>query len=502
MTALFCLGLAGLAAGTVQQTSAPVILIAQQRATDVGEDEEVFALRIGPALADAIRESGRARPIVFSEEDPSFKAVWPNLLVPDDPLNEDIELGAAAVGARYILVFQADRRTSGLRTESTLYEVGRRGPIWRSPKRTAPQVIMEVNGRPDWQSAGLVIGRNWVEDWVRGPWRSLARLPAEQVNPTMVSRPTTDRRPDVAAARGDEAIDAAEALLNQGRLSEGVVYLRDAVDANPADSARRILLVETLSRLGMGRQAAEEGRRAARFAASRPELWLSSARAWLQADEPAEADLDLREALVRGVDSPELQRILGDIRLIQGRLTEARDSYSLALESTDSPAVRIGLTLVFSGLGNPRAAESILEPLNREGRVLTVPEYESFLDLSRPQVERLKRGITRLLPEARTAANLERVAAEVRDLAALADGLALLHRAIRPPGKFAGSHDSRALAQILMLQATKELLAGASGENPEALQDVVLSLAESLRVFQEADRQLTDERRAADPKAP
>ncbi len=459
-----------------------VFLVQKQTAEALGP--EATDLNVTESVSEALKAEGRVSVVRWSQQDETFKTLSESTSLTEGPTDELISEFARRLKARYILVVEASRLKGRLYPRADLFQVGRRGTLWTTgPKRSqGTESIVVMRGSDiDWSATGSSLAKTWALQLSQGPFKNL-QPEVEMPNPGAPSE-AGPRAPrvELGASAGAEALDQAQSLIDSGRTDLAILYLRDAVDANPFEPERRILLSELLDRRGLALQSADEGRRAARLVSDKPDLWLVSARSWLIAGRPDEAKMDVQEAMARGADSPLAHRLLGDINLMQGDLAKARDEYSIALEKEDKPRTRLGLAVVFALTRQPELSQAILEPVKTGPNGLSITDYSFVLQLAEPSVRALAADLAAFMPRARVSKDKEAIAKESEALVRRSASLASLITLVKAPPRHSPSHEGRILAHKLMLQASEEAHSFVKGTDPEAEMEVVLSLAEALR---------------------
>lgn len=473
----------------------PLIFVVQKQTAEA-LGAEASDLNVTEAVSDALRAEGRVSVVRWSQQDETFKTLSESTSLTDGPTDELISEFARRLKAKYILVVEASRLKGRLYPRADLFQVGRRGTLWTTgPKRSqgTESIVVMRGTEVDWSATGNSLAKTWALQLSQGPFKNL-QPGVEMPNPVAPSEmgPRAPRV-ELGASAGAEALDQAQTLINSGRTDLAILYLRDAVDANPFEPDRRILLSELLDRRGLSLQSANEGRRAARLVSDKPDLWLVSARSWLIAGKPEEAKLDVQEALARGADSPLAHRMLGDINLMQGDLTKARDEYSLALERDDKPRTRLGLAVVFALTRQPELSQAILEPVKVGPNGLSITDYSFVLQLAEPSVRALAADLAAFMPRARVSKDKPGLEKESEALVRRSASLASLMSLVKAPTRHNPSHEGRILAHKLMLQASEEAHSFVKGTDPEAEMEVVLSLAEALRQLNTAVDTYRDE---------
>jgi tetratricopeptide (TPR) repeat protein len=471
--------------GLVAAQERPVILVVQKStAKEFGED--AIDLPMLDNMRQELAEDGRLAVVAWQRKDRTFVEATSAIPLPDPPTEGVIFEVGRRVRARYTLVIEATRYKGLVYPRADLFQSGRRGALWTTgPRRSAAgnSQVIKVGEDIDWQATAQSLARTWMIQLSQGPLRSIGLGDTTLPNPLASRQEDIRPRPDLTAAAGPEALSTTEDLVRRGQVGAAIIYLKDAVDANPFEPERRVRLMELLNLQGLPAEAAQEGRRAARLTADRTDLWLVSAKSWLLAGRPEEAKVDVNEALARGADGPFSRRLLGDIALIRGDLARARDEYSLSLEQSDTTRTRLGLAISFSLIGQPDLARAILTKEPAVAGELAPGDYAFLVEMLGPVTSTITQSISALGPAARRAPKDPAVVAEAERMERQSLALQELLVLVSPPAAHKRSHDSRVLAHKLMYQASQEVLSFAKGGDPEAGLEIVLSLGEALRQF-------------------
>lgn len=451
-------------------------------------------------FAEILSQEGRTIPVVWSELDPLFRSYLDERLIVGervDPKQEDVVRTARNIRAQYILAVEAVIIDANLHPRIQLYQVGRGSPIWRYgfDNDNTHSFLISVDNVPDWDATARSLGQTLAAQMFAGPLKEFAgAVGPVDVNPgtsgggggstisqagiaTIVDPPP----PVVDAAASKAVMDEAQKHIEEGRTDLAILLLKDAIDLDPFEPERRILLVELLSQQGMNEQAADEGRRAARLSVDNADLWLAAARCWMLAGKPAEAKQDIQEALARGADGFLAQRILGDINLFEGRLSQAIEAYEKALGFEDRFPARMGLALAHGLNGDADASEAQLLAAKIPAGGATPEQYYFTIQLLDLAASDLAKKMSVLLPSIRVRGS--EMASAADEIERQATALARILSKMPPPEAHTRSHGERTLAHKLLSQSALEMVAFAKQGDKDAGDESVLSLAEATRIM-------------------
>ena len=461
----------------------PRMLVVQRKSHEFGQ--EATPLKVFEHFAKEMAEDGRVKVISWTTEDPIFNRALEGMHIVDDPTDEEINMLAKKLEIKYTFICEATRVEAKLHPRAELFMTGRRGTIWTSGPRSAKESVSEVvtiNGRPDWENSAKSLAHTWSQQLILGPLKDLVSGSATNFNPGEVSLTGIT----IDAAAGKEAMDHANKLIESGRADMAILYLKDAIDINPFEPERRIKLMELLSDQGLYELAADEGRRAARLSIDHPELWLYAAKSWVAAGKPEEAKADINEALARGVNTPLTHQLLGDIALIAGDYSKARDEYSISLEKGSTLKTQVGLALAFALDGKADQATAMLEKTKQPENGLTESDYAFVIDLCEGAIKPVIKVMADLPPRIRTGREKEATIRDAASVESKTKGMAAIIAWISPSKRHLQSQGSRDLAHKLLNQSAQEILSFAKGTDPDSGAEAVLSLGEALKELSHA----------------
>lgn len=485
--------------GTASAYAAPEVLVVQIMRGEM--PEESIELNLASEVADELSKEGRVTPIVWSLSDPVFRISAEEGVIPRykaNPSDQEISETAQKLRVKYVLTVQAYRYEGILFPRAMLYQVGRNRPMWEfgpENQNNVSSFVVSVNGAPDWIATSRSLGATWAAQLNLGPF---AELPRRDPSLTSGTGPGIGNivpgGVEIDASAGKEALDKAKELIEKGRTDLGVLYLRDAIDVNPYEPERRVMLVELLLDLGLVAEAADEAQRAAELTGSGPEIWLLTARSWISAQQPEKADTAIKEALARGGEGAVAKRILGQIRLLEGKPQEAVDLLSEALESEETFESYLARALAYALMGNASASAADLEQVEADTKPLSVRQYMYCVGMISERSRVLARRLADVPRIVASTENSDQALAMAEAIEAEADGLATFLTKITPPLVHQKSHGTRDLAHKVLRQAALEALSYARGVNPDANLEAALSLGEALKLFRAVEEQLALER--------
>ncbi len=471
----------------------PYALVVQESLSPQPEAE--LDLPIATYLAAELERDGRVVPVVWSMSDPVFRQWAADGLAPSRPVGGDPREAqglARKLKVPYVIALQAVRLGPRLRLRIEVNEGGRttwhqgdrvtRQDVERAlaaegdapPLGPAGEMIVYVDGRPDWDATARAIAHSWAKLLAEGPLRRESARPRSPDGTTgsEALAPPSDV-PEVS-----DPAQEAESALAAGRPARAVLLLREAVDRDPRNGALRTRLAQALALAGFNDEAVEEARRAARAGATGPEPWLLAAQAALDGGDGESARRDLNEALARGATPGQTTPLRVQAHLLNGQIDEA-----LALLDegpADATPYPRALALALAGRGD--ALAETLPPgtaLDERSYVLLVRCLDRALlrwldDLrSVPPAVRLNPG----RPE--TVALAETTRARFESLSTLVD------RTVAP-SRYEASHEGRRLAHVMLLQSALDAVEFARTTDPGSAEESAVSLGQALQLLQQA----------------
>ncbi|MBX7136046.1 MAG: tetratricopeptide repeat protein [Fimbriimonadaceae bacterium] len=466
--------------------AAQEILLVQIRVPVVDDVDANFLVL--NSIAEELDNEGRVIPIVWSLTDPVFrgafeaKAVVGNV---ETPTEEEARIGSESLKTAWYMIVQAEKKGGQLVAKARLFKRGGVSPVWSDEKNLAVQIGTSA----DFGSTGQSLARTWAAKLSEGPFKGIpARPKVETPDPDRgsVSETNTGRLPKV----DDSYKMKADQLIKQGMVTEAVNLLRDAVDADPLDPARREELAKAMLAAGLDKDAATQAANATQINPERNDLRLIAVRAWLNQGRPDEAQKVLNEALARNPNLPETQLLVGDVALAKGEPGKAVEAYTKTLRAGENVEARVGRACAYAASGWPEPCQADIAAIPADKVALYYPRIVSELERALQNVAgELRETIraARLTPK--KTAVIERASRNLRASA----GLARLAALYPPPAKHRDSHARRDLAHNLLQQACGEALEFAKSGKEDIADESSISLGEALKQFQQIREQYEKE---------
>ena len=322
------------AVAAVVARAVPAIVIVQAT-VQTGNDDN-FNVLVGHYLAQELQDGGKVAPIVWSLEDPIFRAAVEENLVRKprgNPTFDEVMQGASKLHAEYVFVvsvwrdgevvkargalirrgsvvwFDPDARGGGVSNDAAMgwvrQALGKGGP--------APKVSREVLvSATDAENGIRSLARTWAFLLSTEPFKTLPiSTQTKTPDPDQGQQPIATEPLPPRVVDNKELMSQVDVMVKDGRLVFAVNMLRDAVDTEPMDAERRRKLAEVLMLMGRPREAAEGARAAANLLPDRPHLWAQAAEAWIAAGEFEEAQADLNELVARAPENPDARSLMG-----------------------------------------------------------------------------------------------------------------------------------------------------------------------------------------------
>jgi tetratricopeptide (TPR) repeat protein len=205
-----------------------------------------------------------------------------------------------------------------------------------------------------------------------------------------------------AAAEAADLVRRGNAARQAGRLREALEHYRRAREREPGRYEIRVLIADTLRRLGESGAALTAYEQAIALDPARPEAHSGKAILLRQAHDPDAAAAHLTEALSRvpPEERPELILSLAETRRRQGRLEEAAGMFAeFARARPSEPQGHAGLARTAEDRGDLEGA------LEHWGRALALQPDDEAMALRRDELRELRASIAALRAAAGAAAS-------------------------------------------------------------------------------------------------
>lgn len=457
-------------------------------------DAEQFKSDLAPVplediAAQEFDEDGRLTPIAWSFGDPIFRSAVDEKLIPnpsDNPTLDQVRQAMGKLKTGYHFQIYAFGEGDKIWTLAKLYRGSRE--IWKDEVRSWQS---QVQAQFDEENARRSIVRSWIQILGSGPLKDLPqrrRIATPAAN-NGLAPPVPAVAAPKAADDGKQVLLDAMKLLAQKQFPEAVNLLRDAVDAQPLDPERRDSLISTLMEIGEPVLAAQEARRAAQLMPERIEFWVGAARAWMQADRPADALQDLNEAVARDADGGATRLLLGEVQIAEGKLELAAESLGKAIEGAPTAYAHRLRAFALAGTGHvaeaaqertlaDQAEPQETEPQARHRFRLCQKAAFSLAESLGAQI-RLLTQRARVVPhETGLAENADQVLSQIRGLIAATAGPA--------PEAHKNSSERLQLALYLLSQSAAGVRGALDKPDEDALTDAAIDLGEALKALESA----------------
>ncbi len=290
-------------------------------------------------VAQELETEGRITPIAYSMTDPVFRAAVQGGKLKDAPdrpnLNQSFEV-ARVLGAEYVMVVEGVQVGNAIKTKAKIYRD--RKQVWKDEQN----LVVNSIGATNQDSTCKSLARTMVLRMNSGPFKGFVRRKVS-VTPELSKgqEPILPvvTRPVPAQAESSAWKAEVRSLIANGKKALALAALRDAVDAAPLDVERRMELITFLMR-DDPKAAGEEARRSISLVPDRSDLRALSAKAWMQAGLPEEAQKDLNEAVARDPNGQNTRLMLGELALGQLDAEKALDHLDQAIKQKDSGQAR------------------------------------------------------------------------------------------------------------------------------------------------------------------
>lgn len=300
--------------GIAYAQQAPLLLVYQERVPVQNSTSEDPNLLIQPSLNQFFSEIRKVRLLWYQPDHPTVQQLLAQRgidpkkgVTPDQNLLIQV---ARAFNATYLLKIRCENSKEGqIAYACTLWQVGRRHPVW--------------------QSEGI---QQYTEETYANALPSLLRTLVMRMNqevfdalPTLPETPTaqTYLPSGNLPTPSDDPQKQVEQLLQEGRLREAIAPLRTLITRYPMNRTYRMQIIQIYRQLGMTElafQAAEDALRLSREDDALLALWADL----LIAQRPrSEAIPALKQVVSAHPESNALRLRLFDLLLLAGQVAEA-----------------------------------------------------------------------------------------------------------------------------------------------------------------------------------
>jgi tetratricopeptide (TPR) repeat protein len=506
----------------------PKVLLVQNLAPTVKDvDPNVI---ITDYVAQQLDEDGRLSPIVWSPTDPEYRAALDagKIKAGHETLSREEAFAAAkTLGCDYLMIVNGIGAPGAVLVRAELYRGERR--IWLDPEPDANSGVSEErvtelfksgkisrddynlamkskgfrhvsvmqNGKFSYTGTVRSVARTWNELLKSGPLHNLTpRTRQQPVEPSPGQLPKIDpelQRPIQLAPLGtpgkphkvnnDQVFASVKAAVKAGRSQDAILILREAVDAEPLDLARRQALVKQLSDAGYSDLATQEAMRSARVVPDKGAFKLAGAQAALVSKQYDVAQSQALQVLAKEPDSSAAQAVLGEVSLFRGDFVGAVQRLTLAIDKGATSEVYgyRAFARAYSGDGNGAVQDWLLAS---KGGV----NYNLYMPLVNEVAQRNFGAMKTLLPRvaAKAPQDTQALGDEIKGLRIQAESAGKLLATMVAPKDHQKSHARRVLAYQLLAQSLGEVESTLPKADDDAMSDARINFGEALKEWDAA----------------
>ncbi len=475
----------------------PTVLIYQDMVIEfTDKDNNVL---VAKEIASGLDAVGKVAPVSWEMSEPAVVAAIRSGAIRSweaTAKKDDVFKVSRAIGADYVVICKVLRKGGELEGDIQLYR-GRGGrTVWDN---NAKYSIIR-NGKLDIVSGSMTIASTWVAQLDTIPFKD---LPASRSLATPdPGIPTATHTPSV---RIDSApLASGRKALREGKLIEAVVFLNDAVDADPMSAEPRLALIEALQQAGHPFLAAGEAARAYELMPDRSEFLIVAAQSWIDGGQTDRAFEKIQEALAKDPKNAAARTIFGDMMMGRLDFERAAEQYTAALAIRQDPetlykrAQAYALTEEFS-----KSVED-LEKANKLGLSqepeIATKRYRNNVGVLEPVIQSMAVAFRNLLKEAQSEPGGS-LKARTDTWVLRASALMQYLDRVTPPLVHVKSHEQRGLAMNLLYQAGKGLHRHLAEGGQAGLGDADLLQIEAMRELAAAKSRFESEHAAPTPCA-
>jgi tetratricopeptide (TPR) repeat protein len=469
----------------------PKVLIVQ---VSSGTKSDTSPILLSDALAQALEEEGKCDPIVWSQTDPVFRGAMLDGRVPttEKPTPEDVATGQKALACDYVILTQVQIQGTALVGRIDMYKGAK--PFWNDSTTMDPG----RSSSNDLENAVLSIARTWALHISAGPLKAITAEPKAPpaAGPSQGQIPkSTVTDPVPIVTDSVKAIAEYEKLMAANQVSEATNLLRQAVDSSPLDVSLRVKLIQHLTKIGRGNDAAEEARRASKLLPDSAELRALAAHAYIDSGQSDQAESQLNEALARNPEDPVTRAMLADIALNSQKTQAALEHIDVAMKKAPSKDLAYRRALCDAMIGDQTATQ------NDFALAAQLPNWTGSEDDSYKFCRKVfDAGMDQTIGDLRSLYQRAAVRRDDPEVAkAIEDQLAILQArqmfidTWTPPSSHKKSQGICSLALKLLSQSLSELKAYLSDGSQDTLTDAGIDLGESIKQLSSARGALATE---------
>ena len=435
-------------------------------------------------IAQELDTDGRVTPIVYSMTDPVFRTAAQSGRI-KDVLDKPTAASAFNIahqfGAEYVLIEESYQAGKAIRSRAKLFRDHRQ--IWKDEQELSVSTLATT----DQDNTCRSIARTMIYRMNSGPLKGY-KTRTKTMTPDLAKgqAPVVPTAQVEAApvSNNDQIKRQVNELVKAGRKDSAVLLLKDSVDTMPLDIDRRVLLINLMLSTDP-LAAAEEARRSTQLMPDHPELRALSAKAWMAAGKPDEAQRDLNEAVARDPGGTNTRLMLGELSLSQLEPEKAIEHLDQAIKQQDSSRTRYLRAVCRALMGN---ADGMVSDLNEASKLEPKPnesELSERYTLVSDLLDRLfsRDGVTvRMLTQRVVVKPHDR---DLRDqIASISKSLQVRSTLLgvqAPPAERKQIYERRVLAHKLLAQSLIDLQTFSDRGDEDALSDSRINLGEALK---------------------
>jgi tetratricopeptide (TPR) repeat protein len=433
-------------------------------------------------VSQEIDDSGKLTSVVWSLSDPNFReAALSGKLknVPDLPKLADAISVARQLDAEYLLVVEATKNGKDVKAFARLYRGGKE--IWKNSETMA----VATNGEANPLSSAQSIARTTVLKMNSSALKELSvKTAVSTPEPARGQAPvsTMVAPPPVAKSDNSKLRSEVEALVRDKHYTTAIAMLRDAVDSDPFDAERRMMLINLLQDRDPA-SAADEARRAGSLIPDKPEFRILAARAFMQAGMNKEAQEELNEAIARSPEATTTRVLLAEIAIKDLQPEKALGHLDEAIKNEPTAEAFFMRAICRAMLGGADGVKLDLAAVEKATPERSPTDVERRYRLAIPILDKL---ISRSFDAVRDLT--QRAIVRPKDTE-VQDGLESLQRVcaarsalltgLTVPPDEQRSHDRWVLAHKLLAQTLVDLRTFTGGDS-DALVDARMNLGEAI----------------------
>ncbi|MEI6512238.1 MAG: tetratricopeptide repeat protein [bacterium] len=465
----------------------PVILVVQDYAEI--KDDKFLNEPLAEHLAKALGDTGKFDAIEYKPDLPAILNAIQRKRLASAQVNPNLDAAreiAIALNCDYFVLIRAINDSEKLDTSARLFTAVGRKPIWSANK----VYQIKVKDETDWIATDSGAARSIAMIIASEPLKSVPVTKATGDDPKATLPEAAIR--EKSNETEPEALRIGLQILEEGRATEAIGPLREAVDADPMNPNARVALIKAYLQAKQPMTALDECKRARLLIGDNGALQNAYAMALLETGSFEDAESAYKSLILKSPDDSSIHLGLGDLYLARLRTLEAIEEYKLVVKvsPTDSePYLRLAKAWLMlddydqSAQANAQAKD---RGISLDARVLRA-RYREIIPLLETSIKRMGTLMLVIRQEARNEnSDISEVNVHISEALKKINSLANYLETIDVPLAYSGSHRRYLLAAQLLAQAATTAHKFKTKDQTEPMDDALVLTSEAMEELKQA----------------